>query len=413
MSDSTILRIPVTQYRSLPPPAGFSKIGFFFARCQNIPPDLWNWREVNPREVSRGSAVWKAITGTLTEEPEHFFERNRGLTISADAVEYDDRKRQVVISLKDRRVHGLVDGGHTLDAILEVQKAPPDEDWPANVFIKIFTGVESDQIAEIAGGLNRSQQVDLRSLENLREHFKELQKVLAKEAYAEKIAYKMNEEKPIDVREVLYYLAVFDRDVYDDNKHPTKLFGRKEGIVRDFAAQAEKQPDAGDSFRVLITRAPEILRLRDLIEKKITEIKNIGYFKAGDKERIKSKKHRRNELHFLGQTTDGKIPLGWIMPMLGGFRANVEWRQPKNSFSWKVPNEELLDKCLSRLVSSIREIHSREGSRPEHVGRSASAWRVCYETVRTAILEYQLEQARAPVVQPVPRKRDGRSEANA
>lgn len=388
------LRIPVQQYRSLPAPKGQSKIGLFYCRASAVPRELWDWREVNPREVGTNSAVYDAILTTLTEDPEHFFDRNRGLTISAREIEYDDKRKEVLVTLEDAMLHGVVDGGHTLYAILEAQRTPPEDGWPAHVFVKVITGIEPDQIAEIAGGLNRSQQVDLKSLENLKTHFDRLKKVLQKEVFADKIAYKMNEDKPIDVREVLYYLAVFDREVYDENRHPTQLFGRKEGIVREFAKQAGGKSESR-SFDILISRAPDILKLRDLIEKKVlTEIANIGYFKAGKKERIGSKKHRKNELHFLGESVDGKVPLGWLMPMLGAMRANVIWNEPPGTFAWKINNSKLIDSCLERLMSCIQEIHQRENSRPEYVGRSATAWRLCYETVQNAILQQELIEAR-------------------
>src|SRR5262249_6483173 len=149
---------------------------------------------------NRRSGVYKAIVQTLTQDAERFHERNRGLTIVADESSYDDKKHEAVIRLSDTKLNGLVDGAHTLDAILEAQRQPPEDGWPAYVFVKVIVGVEADQIAEIAGGLNTSQQVDLKSLENLREHFEELQKAIADEPYADLIAYKMNEDKPVDVR---------------------------------------------------------------------------------------------------------------------------------------------------------------------------------------------------------------------
>ena len=39
-----------------------------------------NWRDVNPREVNRRSTVYKSIVQTLTQDPERFHERNRGIT---------------------------------------------------------------------------------------------------------------------------------------------------------------------------------------------------------------------------------------------------------------------------------------------------------------------------------------------
>src|ERR1700675_2954355 len=120
------LRIPVLQFRSFPDPTGKSKLGLFYARASAIPRELWDWREVNPRDISDSSAVYQAISYTLTNEPDRFFERNRGLTISADEVTFDEKRKEVLISLRDHDLHGLVDGGHTLHAILEAQRNPPE-----------------------------------------------------------------------------------------------------------------------------------------------------------------------------------------------------------------------------------------------------------------------------------------------
>lgn len=385
-------RIPAHQFRSIPAPVGDSRVGLFFTSAATLPRDLWDWRDVNPREVNRRTPIYRAIAQTLKEEPERFHERNRGITLVAHDLSYDEKRHEVILRLEDQKVHGVVDGAHTLDAILETQKQPPENGWPAFVFIKAVMGIEAGQIAEIAGGLNTSQQVDLKSLENLREHFADLQKAIAGQPYADSIAYKMNESKEVDVREILYYLAVFDRSQYDEKRHPVALFGRKEGIVRRFAEQA-MDPETGDSFRILISKAPDILRLRDNIEKRALDLP-IGRYKVNKAARVRSESNRENRLVFLDETVNGKIPLGWIMPMLAGFRANVEWNQPKNSFSWVVPLDELLDLCIDRLVLGIQEVHEQENSRPEYVGRNAISWRMSYSTVSQAILEWELRRAR-------------------
>ena len=163
-------------------------------------------------------------------------------------------------------------------------------------------------------------------------------------------------------------------------KHtPSNLFGPKEGIVRKFSEQA-KEDSKSDSFRKLITRASDILELRDSLEMKVLEC-DVGKYKAGSKTRIRGPTNKYSELIFINKKVDGKIPLGWIMPMLGAFRANVDWNNPKGSFSWIVPIDDLLDSCVENLVLSITEIHERENSRPEYVGRNATAWRICYQTV--------------------------------
>src|SRR5689334_11097330 len=114
----TTLRFPTTQFRNMPSPTGESRVGVFFAPVGDIPPSLWEWRDVNPREVNKRSAVYRAITKTLAEEPGRFHERNRGITVVADSISFDDKRKEVLLTLSDRKVHGVVDGAHTLDAIL-------------------------------------------------------------------------------------------------------------------------------------------------------------------------------------------------------------------------------------------------------------------------------------------------------
>lgn len=382
-------RLPTKHYRALPSPNGTSRLGVFFVPATSVSRDLWDWRDVNPREVNKRSSVYKSICLTLTQEPERFHERNRGVTIVAQSILYDDKRQEVIITLADNKLHGVVDGAHTLSAVLESQLLQEGSYWPAHVFFKVVEGLDPEQIAEIAGGLNTSQQVDLKSLENLKAHFDELRSALRNEPYADKIAYKMNEDLPIDVREVLYYLAVLDAETYDDKLHPVALFGRKEGIVRRFAEQA-KDPNSGNSFRILISKAPEILRLRDMIEKKAIAVPNIGRYNAGKGVRVRSESNRETPLYFLNENCNGRIPMGWIMPMLAAFRANINWDRPKGTFSWIVPLEELLDSCIEQLVLGIKDVHEQENSRPEYVGRNSIAWRMSYSTVSEYILKKRL-----------------------
>jgi hypothetical protein len=99
-------------------------------------------------------------------------------------------------------------------------------------------------------------------------------------------------------------------------------------------------------------------------------------------------------LYFINEQVDGKIPLGWIMPMLAAFRANVQWNKPKGSFSWTVPLDELVDECIEELVLGIQDVHEQENSRPEYVGRNSIAWRMSYAKVSEAILRKQLAALR-------------------
>lgn len=389
---TTVFRFPAPQYRAMKPPVGSTTVGIFYVNASKVPADLIDWRDVNPREIKKTTAVYKDMVSTLLEESDKFHERNRGITIVADSIKYDDKAKTVVVEMSDKKYHGVIDGGHTLQAILDAQKNSP-EGWSAHVYVKALCGIDKDQIAEIAGGLNTSQQVDLKSLENLKEHFEDLKKSLSDQPYSNSIAYKMNEKGAIDVRDVLQYLAVFDCDKYSDKKHPSDIFGRKEAIVREFAKQADVKKASGDSFKRLITKAPEILKLRDQLEKEVLKQKGIGRYNSGKNTRIRGDGNRNSQLVFLDETIDGKIPLGWIMPMLGAFRANVDWDSSNRTFKWIEPVDELLSDCVEDLFLNIADIHERENSRPEYVGRNAMAWRACYSSVNNAILVRRLARS--------------------
>lgn len=391
------LRFPARNFRSLPSPnGGTARAGLFYCACNRVPAELFNWREVNPREVKTNGGVFARIQDTLANFPERFHERNRGITLMVDEISYDDKTQTVIIGLSDKAIHGVVDGAHTLRAILDAQENPDEEETlnRSHVFIKACAGIDATEIPEIAGGLNTSQQVDSKSLANLEGLFEPLKTALAGTSYEDKIAYRMNEpesEKPIDAREILLYLAVLDKSKYTEIKHPVALFGRKEGLVRELVKQEKDPASSGMSFRILFSRAQEILELRDKIEQAVvTRISNIGKYNSTGKSRVKSKKNAKNPLHFLGTTVNGKVSLGWILPMLGAFRANIQWDESNDTFEWIVPIDSLLEDSIEALFSGIKEIHERENSRPEYVGRSATAWRVCYDTVDKRVTEQRL-----------------------
>src|SRR6266571_856822 len=70
-------RFPTQQFRSLPTPSGDARVGLFYTQAATVPRDIWDWRDVNPREVNRRSSVYRQIVQTLTGEPGRFHERKR------------------------------------------------------------------------------------------------------------------------------------------------------------------------------------------------------------------------------------------------------------------------------------------------------------------------------------------------
>jgi len=367
-------RFPSAQFRAIPSPSGSKKDGFFFVEATSVPGELMDWRDVNPREISRNTAVYRDIVGSLDEVPEQFHERNRGITIAALGMSYDSRRKEVILELTNPSIHGVIDGAHTLDAILSFEKEVLSR--KAYVLIHAVTGVNEDQIVEIAGGLNTSQQVDLKSLENLKGSFDALKAEIADTPYAGLVAYKMNEKKPIDVRVILQYLAVFDCTQYHGHQHPTPLYGRKNNAVRFFADQAAS-PQPGDSLPVLITLAKDILLLRDRIEAE--------FLSPGRKRGFYMNLRRKYEQFFSGERVRGKISEAWILPSLAAFRANLVWNG--GAPVWEVSNEKLIETAIPEIYETLKLAHADCDGVPDRVARLSSTYNACYSAVEKAVLK--------------------------
>lgn len=406
---STVVRFKAPQFRRMQNPDG-SETCEFWTPVKGLPAAvLSDWKKVNPRDVKRETSVYRSILNTLQDAPEDFFHLNRGLTLIASKAVFNEKLKEAEVHLSDETLNGLVDGGHSADAChqanlfaLEPEQAESWDLEKAFISVKVKVGVNPQKIAEVAGGLNTSTQVDVKSLENLKGHFQDMRQLLDKlnAPYRNKIAYKMNEvdpttgePKPIDIREILYYLAPFDCGRYSKTLHPVHIFGRKEQLLREFADEMsgdeEREAKAKYSFGVLISKMHDILQFRDRLVLEFNDPKyGFGRLKAGRKnERIRSP-GRKHDLFFLDQgTITGGIPIGHLMPMLAAFRANVIWNKPKDSFSWKVDNEELLKVAAPMLAETIKQFHEQENSRPEYVGRNSLAWHSCYREVEVALMQ--------------------------
>ena len=132
-----------------------SEMYIMICDVKDIPNDIP--METNPREQKLTTGVAKKIRATLRNEKSHnFYLLNRGLTLSAKSVQYDNKTDIVTLEFEDLDVHGDIDGGHTYKIILEQQE---NLDYGEQfVKVEILTGVE-DMFQELAAARNTSVQV--------------------------------------------------------------------------------------------------------------------------------------------------------------------------------------------------------------------------------------------------------------
>jgi hypothetical protein len=401
---SLVIDLPVDEYRSHPIPyfnadKSSPKLGSCFVPAEALTGKLGDWLHVNPRVPSMKSRsdtlkgpVANAIVSTLMEKPEMMCLMNNGITLLVEKAVYTKNsggKGQLSLTFSDPVHHGVANGGHTLAAIMQVAEDDDRPDpWPAMVRLHVYEGLAPEVIPSLAEGLNRSMQVDDKSLENLRGLFNKIKDVLAGAAGADKIAYSQGDDKPVDVQQILSFMAMLNIDQFPDRKsHPNKYFGQQRKVLTDFV-----EDQAGPMvYDRMLPKLHEILVLADEIQRLgVKHLPSLKVSKPSGKNtgRVAAEVHKQRPAYFSGKKIDGFFPVGWLQPMLAAFRRNISvsaWEQ--GEFAWISDPFALLNEVIEEFCRVIREEHIENASKPAEVGRKEAAYRGCYAEVAVALAD--------------------------
>lgn len=363
----------------------------------DIPFELDQWRDVNPREAKLNTEVAKAIATTLTQEPELFFLRNRGITILAQEVSLDQANNKLTITLSDPTIHGILDGGHTFKVIMsELEQLSESIRKESNAYVRIeiiqgITSENKDDADSIVEARNKSREVRSADMENLQGRFKAIKNILSNQKYAELIAYKSgetdesDERKPIDIQDILSYMICFDIEEYPNGeKNPIRAYSSKTSVVRHFGS-VEGRIDA------LAPILPDILKLHDRIYFEIPEIwnRNQGKFASitGVSERQKPKK-----LHFIDRQTKLEIPYAFIYPLLSSLRVLVTKDEANMTYKWRSDPFKFWEKNNDSLVGAIKG-YATAIRNPTKMGKDNNVWKQCFSTAESNYLRNMLQSS--------------------
>lgn len=360
-----------------------------FIPVTDLPAELDRFMEVNPRVPSRSvkgllkGPVVAGMLETLREAPADFIIKNNGIDILAATVLHKDD--HVTATFTDQGLHGIVNGGHTYAAIREAIETADAEGLTrlagAYVRVNIYEGVSADLVAEMAEGRNTSKQVDEASLMNLQGEYDIIRRVLRGSRAEESISYHQGDAGPVYITELLGYLALFDVGRFSDARHPAGLYNRASLGLKYF--REDLQTGAAQVKR-RIGLLPDILKLVDEVRAAIPEAAKRNGFKFGmlniSGQKAGSKKQRGTVLPFTGEVMDYRIPMGWAMPIIAAFRANVRLNEQGYPV-WRHNLSELLTATIADLVAVILAEHKANGGRPELVGKNQAVYAACYNRV--------------------------------
>ena len=349
-----------------------------YIQASSIPVELADWMKTNPRDQKMTTDVAKTIQKSLNENSD-FHELNRGVVLSAESVEYDNKFERVTMELVNGDIHGNIDGGHTLKAIFSAQEEEnlPDDRY---VFMEIFVGLSTP--VELAAARNTSVQVDLKSREELNKSFEILKEAMSGLVFEKRIAYKMNQHygedfKPIDVREIITILNMFNQNLYPvmseggtaGESQPVQSYTGKEYSLKRFLDQGKDTREQG--IQKMGKIIPDIFTLWDKVEVELP-------MKAGQtRHRYGAKKYSKYTGEVIGTTmlseTDIRhlVPKGIMYPIVGAFRALIQVDAVTGEYSWKRDPFKAWETMGPKLVGIVLD---EKEDNPEYLGKSRNLW---------------------------------------
>ncbi len=342
-------------------------------------------KEPNPREQRIDWGIYKEIQDSLEDaEDLSFHLKNKGITMFAQKVEYSEDKRIATIFLGEH--DGIADGGHTYEIVLNSQSKG---ECPDNQYVKfeIITGVPSGMKIDITGGLNTAVQVQEASLANLEGKFEWIKEAIKGKPYADSIAFKQNEKKAIDIREVVAFLTLFNVEQKDINgRHPKEAYTSKAACLNFYKSDQA-------SYEALKPILNDILELHDYIHLRSRELynKNTGGSAGGMKGVFDQKKRGKFQLVFSGKEVEYKLYDGALYPIFGALRFLVHKAPGDKNYSWKLRSfdkvKEFFDTVAADMIETTYKTSLIYGRKPNPIGKDDNHWDNLYKTVALSFLQ--------------------------
>ena len=390
---STQLKFKVNALRTLASPySGNSKdeitletIYYLLVDMRELPENIP--LDVNPRVPKMGTNVAKRLINAVVEPETDFYINNRGIVISAKSLSFNTADSEVTIDLgnledeNDKYNYGILDGGHTYTAIMENRNRIP-KDITKYVRVEVITNVIN--ITRLSDARNTSVQVTDIALFNLEDSFDDIRNAIKKEPYANNIAYKDNENKPINISELLRLMYAFDIIKYpDDSTAPIQSYSGKAQVFKRY-----KEAYDTPFYRSLTKQLPELVNLYDKIEeelgtKYIEYKKNLGVAtpRFGSVKGVDSTE-KAAKTNYLQRDTSYVISSGYIYPIFGAFRSLLKFDEESGEVSWLFDPLEI----WSEVGVSIAQNTFESSNNPQLAGKDKQLWLSNYRIVETQSL---------------------------
>ncbi len=362
----------------------------------------------NPRQPVLTSPVSKRIQETLDDNWQNFHLLNRGITVVAKSMDFDNNSRRMRLRLdeseEEKRLYGILDGGNTNARINFWRESLPDEQVDEKlpksfvnmqILIPHLKGASEpspdmvDLLNDIKEARNTSVQVKTKSLADARRLFESLKATLQQEPYFSEISWHEGQAGSIDAQQIVTLLMMYYPSFCQaaDGGEPSNAYGHKERCLDAFLGYAEKEPEQLERWIKIL---PITLRLFDELQMDFPKYYSGSFGKINevqiyDERRYErgNKKYRKTvpKTQFLGQEMKYSYPAGWLYPLFAAFRflaapdpvtGQITWKRDPAQF-WQKHAIEICEQYMPHIVA--------EGYAPKKVATNL----LCYQSVRRTV----------------------------
>lgn len=357
----------------------------------------------NVRPASERKKPFKDMVETVEVSPSTFHRKNRGIIYLCERFEFDNSKRVLRVTVPNIPVDelddlengdpkfGIADGGHTFSVIEQTVSRSNElserEGW-TEPFVRVHflsgQAFESGELELVVEALNTSSQVQQYTLDEYQNKFDELKDALKKGGFdPELIAFRENEEKDWEVREVIQRLACFLKERWKSIQ-PSSMYKSKGKALDLYTNDGTRE-----EFRKLFDVAANVITLPEYIQSEFSKGDALKGRRFGKLRAVKTLKKAYTPAG-TSFATDHVMDLAASLPIAAAFRELLELKGDK--YFWRVDFKEVFKIAAEELYKALlNKVKAAKGI--NSLGADTEYWTQCANIVLRAKYEILSKQS--------------------
>lgn len=318
----------------------------------------------NVRPASERKKPFRDMVETVETDPTTFHLKNRGIIYRCEKFEYDNAKHSLRVTIPDISPaqfdelengdpkFGIADGGHTFEVIQQTiarkNELMEREGW-SEPFVRVHflagSSMEIGELEQVVEALNTSSQVQQYTLDEYQNKFDELKEALKKAGFdVSLIAFRENEEKEWDIREIIQRMACFLKDRWKSTQ-PASMYKSKGKALDLFTNETTRE-----EFRKLYDVVGDVITLPEFIQSEFSQGDAVKGRKFG---KMKAVKTLKKPTVRPGTTymTEHEMDLAASLPIAAAFRELLELKGDR--YYWRVDYKKVFPLAAEELYKAL------------------------------------------------------------